>query len=222
MRVSPPAASPPRRSRSGWRSSASASRRWSTASDRRADPARSGASRAAAPGRNQRVGLASDRGSDIRSLPPGREADGHRKGKGGGTDEPGSDRAAQAALRPRDLRIGARHRRDRRDAGGARPTAGIANGKDLWKHVPGKPAATKIGHKAQVNAEKLRANTLDRAARLRCSRRRPPSRPRPRRDRVAAHAGRRLRAFAVTDSPVMEPGSRPATRRSKLRRQGNR
>ena len=47
---------------------------------------------------------------------------------------------------------------------GARPAAGGANGKDLWKHVPGTPAATKNGHKAQIKAGKLRAYTLDRGA----------------------------------------------------------
>ena len=47
---------------------------------------------------------------------------------------------------------------------GARPVAGGANGKELWKHVPGTPAATKNGHKAQIKAGKLRAYTLDRGA----------------------------------------------------------
>ena len=47
---------------------------------------------------------------------------------------------------------------------GARPAAGGANGKDLWKHVPGTPAATNNGHNAQIKAGKLRAYTLDRGA----------------------------------------------------------
>ena len=45
---------------------------------------------------------------------------------------------------------------------GARPAAGAASGANPWKHVPGTPAATKDGHKAQVHATKVRAYTLDR------------------------------------------------------------
>ena len=89
---------------------------------------------------------------------------------------------------------------------GARPTAGLANGKDLWKHVPGKPAATKNGHKAQVKAEKLRAYTLDRGGAAALLATAPAESPST--DGVVvslpAPTGE-LQRFALEESPVLEP-----------------
>ena len=99
---------------------------------------------------------------------------------------------------------------------GARPAAGGANEKDLWKHVPGTPAATKNGHKAQIKAGKLRAYTLDRGAAAEVLATAPSESPAiGGGDRLAAGARRRLQRFALERSPVMAPGSRRRIRRSR-------
>ena len=90
---------------------------------------------------------------------------------------------------------------------GARPAAGGANGKDLWKHVPGTPAATKNGHKAQIKAGKLRAYTLDRGAAAEVLATAPAESPAIDGAIISLPApGGGFERFAVAQSPVMEPG----------------
>ena len=89
---------------------------------------------------------------------------------------------------------------------GARPAAGVADGKDLWKHVPGPPAATKNGHKAQIKAAKLRAYTLDGGAAAAVLATAPAESPAI--DgavlTLPAPTGE-LQRFALEASPVLEP-----------------
>jgi hypothetical protein len=89
---------------------------------------------------------------------------------------------------------------------GARPTAAGANGKDLWKHVPGTPAATKNGHDKQVKAKKLRAYTLDRGAAAQLLATAPAESAATNGVVVSLPAPTgELQRFALEASPVLEP-----------------
>ena len=85
---------------------------------------------------------------------------------------------------------------------GARSTAG----KDMWKHVPGTPAASKNGHDAQIKAKTVRAYTLDRAEAAAALAAVPAESASGATVMELPAPDGTLQRFALRQSSVMEPG----------------